>query len=185
MLARILALALAIYPALAFAQSSPLPGFPPGVFQNRAAIDAGGSAPLSPVAFTYQGTTIGANSGVNATFGTITIGAAPSVNRRVMVVLGVGGSSPGNVPISATFTPNSGSPITATLSIAGQDSVTNEVSALVSAVLPLGTTTALTVTFGSSIAFSPRFSVYTVGNSTLSNPQRLSLHLFKEHPRHR
>ena len=37
---RALAGALALFPALAFAQSSPLPGFPPGVFQSRAAIDA-------------------------------------------------------------------------------------------------------------------------------------------------
>lgn len=47
MLARILALALAIYPALAFAQSAVLNAFPPGVFQNRAAIDGGGGAPPS------------------------------------------------------------------------------------------------------------------------------------------
>jgi hypothetical protein len=51
MLARILALALAIYPALAFAQSSPILGFPPGVFQSRAAIDAGGAAPPSFATF--------------------------------------------------------------------------------------------------------------------------------------
>lgn len=43
-LAGLLAFALAFFPALAFAQSSPLPGFPPGTFQSRAAIDGQASS---------------------------------------------------------------------------------------------------------------------------------------------
>lgn len=51
MLARVLAIWLAFFPALAFAQSVTLPGFPPGVFQSRAAIDA----PTGGGAYTPQG----------------------------------------------------------------------------------------------------------------------------------
>jgi hypothetical protein len=157
----------------ASAQGQSILGFPPGVFQNRAAIDAP-MAPPAGVVFTYQSTAIGGVSGAVASFGTITIGAAPSANRRVIVVFEIPSGNPGIVPTGtsgAVFTPNSGGPITAdTLSIAGQDTVTNVVSVLVSAVLPVGTTTTLAVTFTGSPPSSPRFSVYTVDNSTLSNP---------------
>lgn len=44
---RSLVFALALFPALAFAQQPVLPGFPPGVFQNRGAIDAAPSGGCS------------------------------------------------------------------------------------------------------------------------------------------
>jgi hypothetical protein len=82
MLARLLALALAIFPALAFAQSSPLPGFPPGVFQNRAAIDAGGAPPPTTTAFdpAHLGTALTlSNSNLTATNSTFAFNNARSV----------------------------------------------------------------------------------------------------------
>jgi hypothetical protein len=133
-----------------------------------------GAAPPVGVVLTYQSTAIGSVSGSVASFGTIAIGAAPSANRRVMVVFEIPSGSAGVVPTGTggtIFAPNSGAPITAdTVSVAGQDTVTNEVQALVSAVLPVGTTTTLSVPFSGTLASSPRFSVYTVDNSTLSNP---------------
>jgi hypothetical protein len=76
MLARILALALAIYPALAFAQSSPILGFPPGVFQNRAAIDAGTTPPPPSFSLTYNtGGSSSAVSGTAVNYGTLTYGS--------------------------------------------------------------------------------------------------------------
>jgi hypothetical protein len=128
------------------------------------------------VVLTHQTTTVGSVSGAVASFGTITInpnGGVTGANRRVIVVVEIDSGSPTNLPIPASvvFTPNSGAPITAdTVSVAGQDTVTSEVSVLFSAVLPVGTTTTLTATFGASLFNSPRFSVYTVDNSTLSNP---------------
>jgi hypothetical protein len=84
MLARILALALAIYPALAFAQSAVLNAFPPGVFQNRAAIDAGGGPPpLSPVVFQASG------SSTNTSLTTLDYGTlvnSGTGNRTVLVI---------------------------------------------------------------------------------------------------
>jgi hypothetical protein len=135
------------------------------------------AAPPAGVVFTYQGTTIGSVSGSDATFGTITInanGGVTGANRRVLVVFEIPSGNAGVVPTGTSgtiFAPNSGAPITAdTVSVAGQDTVTNVVQALVSAVLPVGTTTTLSVPFSGTIASSPRFSVYTVDNSTLSNP---------------
>jgi hypothetical protein len=160
-----LGLALSLFLSSASAQVGlPFPG--PGSV-------AGGGGP-APVMLTYQGTTIGSSSGVDALFGTITInanGGVTGANRRVIVVFSLVGS-PTDLPISATFTPNSGSPITAdTVSVAGQDTVSGEVLALISAVLPVGTTTTLSVAFGGlPLTDSPRFSVYTVDNSTLSSP---------------
>lgn len=128
------------------------------------------SAALSPVALTYQMTSIGSNTGSTFTFGTITIGASPSANRRVIVVF-LEPSFSGLSMLSAIFTPNAGGTVTAdTVSTAGLDSVSGVLSGLVSAVLPVGTTTTLTVTCSGVISGQPRFSVYTVDNSTLSSP---------------
>jgi hypothetical protein len=85
-------------------------------------VNCGAAPPPVGVVLTYQSTAIGSASGSNALFGTITIGAAPSANRRVIVVFEIPSGNPGVLPVSATFTPNSGSPITAdTVSFAGQD----------------------------------------------------------------
>jgi hypothetical protein len=133
---------------------------------------AGGAAPLSPVTLTFQSAGVGGGGGNQNTFGTITIGAAPSSNRRVIVVWGSGDYNTSTDPIvSAVFTPDSGSPVNAdTIIRAGIDSTTQSGLGLISAVLPIGTTTTLTVTFSSSTFNSPRFAVYTVDNSTLSSP---------------
>jgi hypothetical protein len=133
---------------------------------------AGGAAPLSPVTLTFQSASIGASSGNTGTFGTITIGASPSANRRVIVVWGSGDYNTGRDPIiSAVFTPDSGSPINAdTVIRAGVDPTTSAGLGLISAVLPVGATTTLTVTYSNSAFNAPRFAVYTVDNSTLSNP---------------
>jgi hypothetical protein len=131
----------------------------------------GPAVALSPVTLTYQVTANGGQAGSTLTFGTITIGASPSSNRRVVVIFGEPNFA-GNSILSATFTPNAGSPVAAdTISVAGSDSTTGMLTGLVSAVLPVGTTTTLTVTCSASTSGgTPRFSVYTVDNSTLSSP---------------
>lgn len=89
---RALAGALALFPALAFAQSSPLPGFPPGVFQSRAAIDAGGGPPPS-ASYAFQGVQVSAPLGGNWTFSN-NIGTA-AANRLIIVCVASQGTTTG------------------------------------------------------------------------------------------
>lgn len=70
---RALAVALALFPPLAFAQSSPIPGFPPGVFSNKAALDpapSGGSFSL-----TYESDAISSATTPTISYGTLTWGS--------------------------------------------------------------------------------------------------------------
>lgn len=63
MLARVLAVWLALFPALAFGQSAVLNGFPPGTFQSRAALDA---APSGGVTLSLDGTPQTVHAGAGA-----------------------------------------------------------------------------------------------------------------------
>jgi hypothetical protein len=84
MLARILALALAIYPALAFAQSSPILGFPPGVFQNRAAIDKSPSGPSFSLTLQSSNGIASSGGSTSIDFGTLSYAAGAT---RTLVAL--------------------------------------------------------------------------------------------------
>ena len=67
-IAALFAAALAFLPQTAFAQSSPIPGFPPGVFSNKAAFDppaggGGGSITWTPgISTAWQNISFGANA---------------------------------------------------------------------------------------------------------------------------
>jgi hypothetical protein len=127
--------------------------------------------PPSSVTLTHQMNGVGGTSGSTLTFGTITIGAAPGANRRVTILYASDSDVIIGPFVSAVFTPNSGSPISAdTIKVAGTDGANFTSLYLVSAVLPLGTTTTLTITETGPPATRPRFAVYTVDNSTLSSP---------------
>lgn len=119
---------------------------------------------------TFQGSGLGSVA-TTANFGPLTIGASPSANRRVVVIFADEDlrSGTGYTLVSAVFTPNSGSPVTAdTLVLIGADTLDGAVIA--SAVLPVGTTSTLAVTFNNAAFFGPRFAFYTVDNSTLISP---------------
>ena len=134
--------------------------------------DATLTAPSSsPVTLTYQSTTIGSHAGSVASFGTLTLGAAPSANRRVIVIFALTDLDSGNLKTisSGVFTPNSGGTINIDTSVIIGRSAT-EGHALVSAVLPLGTTSTLDLTISGSVFSDSRFSMYTVDNSTLLSP---------------
>lgn len=106
---RTLAFSLALFPALAFAQSPMLPGFPPGVFQSRAALDAAGGAPpattLDPAnkgaAITLSGGNLTAtnNAGTDASVKSTTSHSTGKLYFEVTVVaynralIGIGNSS--------------------------------------------------------------------------------------------
>lgn len=130
------------------------------------------SPSVSPVTMTWQLTANGVSpTGNTESTNNDTIGAAPSANRRVVYAISSGdlATGLGYTISSAVFTPNSGSPISADVStIIGRDSITGLY--LASAVLPVGTTTTLTITFSGTTFGSPRYSLYTVDNSTLSSP---------------
>jgi hypothetical protein len=64
---RVLAVAFALFPALALAQSPVLPGFPPGVFQSRAALDAAPSGGACSQATAFLARNGGANSAATTT----------------------------------------------------------------------------------------------------------------------
>lgn len=70
-------------------QTPMLPGFPPGTFQNRAALDAGGGLP-GPPSFTYQGN----------------FGTAGSVQTQTTNTLTIGGSGPQLVLLAITNNPS-------------------------------------------------------------------------------
>lgn len=136
-------------------------------------LGAGGSgkATLPPVSITFQGSGNGSSSGTQATFGTLTLGAAASSNRRVCVIFATVdlATGVGDTLVSALFTPNAGGTVNAdTLIAIGNDAAVGH--ALVCAVLPLGTTSTLAVTLSGTAFNSPRFAFYTLDNSTLSSP---------------
>ena len=79
---RSLVFALALFPALAFAQQPVLPGFPPGVFQNRGAIDA---APSSGDSLTYEALATETSGTATATFTGVTFGTANA--NRVLIII--------------------------------------------------------------------------------------------------
>lgn len=162
MLARLLALALAVFPALAFAQSSPLPGFPPGVFQSRAPYASSSSVPPT-VSFvsTYSDTGSDPQHG-----GTISIGNPAYIATRRVILLAAYGFNLPSLPVSAC-TINGVACDVATVTA---DSNGVQV-ALLSAVVPTGTTgVSATWTFANQIFANQPFAVYTVDNSLLSNP---------------
>lgn len=72
MLLRVL-FALLLSLAQVYAQSPVLPGFPPGVFQSRGALDAGGS--VTPATLTYESISSIAANGATTNFGTMTYGS--------------------------------------------------------------------------------------------------------------
>lgn len=129
------------------------------------------NAVLSPVILTFQINTLGAVSTNTYTFGTLTLGAAPSANRRVIVSFEAGDFSTGSgyTISSVVFTPDAGGTVSAD-TIVNIGSNTQDGILLVSAVLPVGTTSTLVVTLSNTAFTAPRFAFYTVDNSILVSP---------------
>lgn len=157
---RTLAFALALFPALAFAQSSPLPGFPPGVFQSRAAIDAGITSPPT-FAFEARGSSSGSGAGpYTVSLATADTGLA---NRRLYAF--------------AVFNHGSESALTSASSIGG---VTCDVipsllgsgggsqnAAICSAPVPTGNPSTVSLTFTGTPGSSPIVYLYSVNSALL------------------
>lgn len=123
----------------------------------------------SPVVLTYQTTSLGSGTGNTETLGSFTIGASATAARRVALAIWSQNLISGVTISGVVFTPNVGSPVNADItSVAGINSITANVGYyLVSAVLPTGTTATVVTTFNSGSGQPPRFSVYTLDNSTL------------------
>jgi hypothetical protein len=137
---------------------------------------AGGAAPLSPVALTFQHAALGSSSGTTYTIGPIAICpnscSGSSSNRRLTFAIASGDLGSGNA-ISGTpvFTPDVGSPVNAdTVISAGKDPSQSWSLILVSAVVPTGVNITLTINFTGSVFNAPRYGFYTLDNSTLSAP---------------
>ena len=153
MLARILALALAIYPALAFAQSAVLDAFPPGVFQNRAAIDGGGVPPVGP-ALAYIGNVTPAYSSNVATATAAPIGTASS-DRLVVVVFYDLITPAGTVTATVTI-----GGVTATVDTIA--SLHNSTVGIASANVPTGNTANIVVDYNISSGANGAFDIYAL-----------------------
>lgn len=161
MLARLLALWLALSPVLAFAQSAVLNGFPPGTFQSRAAIDASSALPGPPVK-TFIGVGSCSNVGSVSTCTGVSIGSASGFTTRRIIIeilsqfINSGFSS---VLVNGTITPTQHCSIDS----GGGANAT----AVFSADIPTGTTANIVITQGST-AFSPVIvAIYTVDDALL------------------
>ncbi len=130
-----------------------------------------GGVPLSPVAFTFQNSSLGTSSGNVQTMGPFALGAASGSTRRVVVLFGTEQIG-GGVVSSVVFTPDVGSPVSAdSFALMVQDGgVLGRGLLYASAVLPTGANATVAVTWTQTFGFGPRYAVYTVDNSTLVSP---------------
>ncbi len=155
-IAGFLAFALAFFPALAFAQS-PISAFPPGTFQNRAALDAAGSSTPFAIAFGAVNTNTSPVGNV-FTFTSVAIGTA-AATRIVAVGINIVGNAASNTVASVTINGTSATQATGAYFTAGtgaQALVTDWWYAPCGVVC--GTTTTIVVTTG---AASGRVSIVT------------------------
>lgn len=173
---RVLVLALALFPALAAGQIS---SFPPGTFQNRAALDAGGGGGASTAAITLTDTN--ANCLQNSTTGgTLTcamnIGSSPSVSRKIIAVMQMGNSY--DAPVTAVSingvactAPNGGGLQVYTGSGATVGSFSGQI-VFAWADVPTGSGTQNIILTGGTDTGNGNvlIGVYTVDNTTLLNP---------------
>lgn len=155
---------IAFWFSLALAQTPMLPGFPPGTFQNRAALDAG-SAPALPVV-TYISNI--ATSGVGTA--NFTTGAAANIGTAVAtrrVILVAAGGQPTRTLTACTI---NGVNCDASSIVNLTSGTSLDLFSSGSAVVASGTTgVTITLTFSSSVFTAPQIGIYTVNDTLLSS----------------
>lgn len=156
MLRIFLALWLALTPALSWAGSMSLLGV------GKAAGGGGG-----PPSLTFITASNLVDGGANKTLTAVGIGTASATRIIFAVVVGslIGG---GVLPTSLTFTPNAGSPVTATLVI-NQTVSTDPWGAIYQAVVPTGTTMDVTLAWASNPFSNFQMSLWSSDTSTMSS----------------
>lgn len=156
-IAALFAVALAFFPLIAFAQSSPIPGFPTGLFDNRAARDpaTGGTG----INYTFQAAPTPIAGTANPTsFSSVSIGTAAS--NRIVIVCVVQAA---NGPTTAVAV-NPGSPVSLTL--AGQSDAGATTASVWYGTVTSGTTATIAVTTTNPFAVAVGISVATINSSS-------------------
>lgn len=130
-----------------------------------------GAASLPPVTLTFQANGRSTPSGTTETY-SITFLSALAANQRVVVFGNSSAFDPAGFGplVSAVFTPNIGSPVTATVTNAGEDTSQHFTSFAASAVMPTGATSVtLILTFTNSGFGGTSYGVYTLNDAALSS----------------
>lgn len=154
MLARVLAVWLALWPALVFAQSAVLNGFPPGTFVSRAALDASVALP-GPPTFTFQNVAAPSAGSASPTWGPATVSSL-SANSLVCFMAEFDNSVGATPELSATI-----NGVSASYSSFGQSTVSGRNFFLSCANVTTGTSVTLTVNYTSTVFNASGAGVYT------------------------